>query len=308
MFNTQYFIERAIKVHGNKYDYSKSIYKGSHKKITIICKIHDEFDQIAGDHLSGHKCNKCGKSNKLTTQQFIERAIKVYGNKYDYSKVNYINCNTKVCIICPIHGEFWQRPLEHLKHECKQCGNDVYNKQRIFTTLQFVERAIKVHGNKYDYSKSNYVHNKKKVTIKCNKCNNYFNQVAITHLSGHGCPICGESHGEKLIREFLINNKINFIQEKLFIDLRGAGGGFLRFDFYLPGYNILIEFDGKQHFNRKYCEKYYGKERVNYYNTLKIHDHKKSRYCKKQGIKLIRIPYYNILKIQEILKNQDLVR
>ena len=101
MITTKEFIKRAISIHGNKYDYSKSEYKGTHEKTTIICPKHGEFLQSPHDHLKGCGCKKCAneelrKNRSLTKDQFIEKARKVHGDKYDYSKVEYVNGHTNV--------------------------------------------------------------------------------------------------------------------------------------------------------------------------------------------------------------------
>ena len=124
---TEQYIQEAIQVHGNKYDYSKVIYEHSEKKICIVCPKHGEFLQRASSHLSGRGCPKCGteqgsKLKSKTIDQFISDAIRVHGNKYDYSQSEYINAYTKVKIICPEHGEFWQVPNSHLKGRgCPKC-------------------------------------------------------------------------------------------------------------------------------------------------------------------------------------------
>lgn len=116
------FIKRAREIHGNKYDYSKVEYVNNHTKVCIVCPIHGEFWQTPQSHLSKNGCLECGGRKKITTKQFIEKSRKVHGNKYDYSKVEYKNNSTKVCIICPIHGEFWQTPSMHSKGQgCPFC-------------------------------------------------------------------------------------------------------------------------------------------------------------------------------------------
>ena len=155
-----------------------------------------------------------------------------------------------------------------------------------------------INGNNYDYSKSIYIKAITKITIKCNKCEYEFKQLPNSHLRGIGCPHCKKSHGEKRIARFLKKLNINFEIEKHYNNLRGEKNGLLRYDFYLLDFNTLIEYDGQQHFDRIFCNKYYGRD---YYDTLKIHDHKKSRYCRKHGIKLIRIPYWDKSKIEKIL-------
>ena len=118
------FIEKANHIHNFKYDYSKSIYKNSRIKISIICPEHGEFWQLPSQHLKGYGCNFCRYNNyKSTSEIFIQQANHIHNFKYDYSKVDYINSKTKVIIICPEHGEFWQTPGNHIndKNGCPIC-------------------------------------------------------------------------------------------------------------------------------------------------------------------------------------------
>lgn len=119
---TEEFIQKARIIHKDYYDYSKTEYLGRHKPITIICPVHGEFVQEAGAHLRGSGCIKCNYKH-CTTEQFIEKAKKVHGNKYDYSLVDYKNSYKRVNIICPEHGVFSQLPYKHLdNHGCPICG------------------------------------------------------------------------------------------------------------------------------------------------------------------------------------------
>jgi hypothetical protein len=136
---------------------------------------------------------------KLTTKEFIKKAQKVHGEKYDYSKVEYDGVDKKVCIVCPIHGEFWQTPHKHLwrKQGCPKCGN-CFKKD----CDEFISDARKVHGEKYDYSKVDYVNNKEKVYIICPKHGGFWQQP-YAHLQNHGCPKCvNEANRERLIIPF----------------------------------------------------------------------------------------------------------
>jgi very-short-patch-repair endonuclease len=179
------FIERCKLAHGDKYDYSKTVYKNSYSKVKIICKKHGEFEQLSSGHIEGRGCSKCSNNKKLTIEEFIERSIKVHGDIYDYSKVNYINLDTKVNILCKEHGEFKQIPEHHMKgHGCPFCS-----KMGRKTTEQYIEIAKKVHNNFYDYSQTIFINNKKKVKIICPK-HGEFLQDPKHHLSGSGCPFC----------------------------------------------------------------------------------------------------------------------
>ena len=184
------FIKKAKEVHGDKYDYSKVEYKNYSTKVRIICKEdgHGEFFQNPGDHLSGKGCPDCGGRAKLTTEEFIKRAKKIHCNKYDYSKIDYKDSATKICIICPTHGEFYQKPYDHLSGKgCSRCSVT----QRL-TTEEFIKRAKEVHGDKYDYSKVKYKSINDIVLIKCSKHGEFF-QLAYNHLQGYGCPKCSRT-------------------------------------------------------------------------------------------------------------------
>lgn len=190
------FKERAIAVHGNKYDYSQSVYSGMHKKLTIVCPIHGKFEQEAHSHLKGQGCPKCGiesRSRKRsdTKETFIEKAKKVHGDKYDYSKVEYIGSQDKVSIICPEHGEFLVKPYLHIQGQgCPKCWEQRRKFNRLKTTDEFVEKAKEIHEGKYDYSKVEYVNNSAKVCIICPKHGEFW-QTPDSHLCGRGCPKCG---------------------------------------------------------------------------------------------------------------------
>ena len=121
---TKDFIKEAKEIHGNKYDYSKVEYINSDTKVCIICPEHGEFWQTPHSHLSGSSCFKCSKNLKLNKHSFIDKARNIHGDRYDYSKVEYVNNKTKVCIICPEHGEFWQAPQNHInqKQGCSKCS------------------------------------------------------------------------------------------------------------------------------------------------------------------------------------------
>ena len=119
---TKSFIEKSNKVHNNKFDYSKVVYKNNRTNVYIICPEHGEFWQTPDNHLNGHHCPKCNGGVSISQQEFIEKAKEIHGDKYNYSKVEYINSKTKVCIICPEHGEFWQTPSNHLAGKgCLKC-------------------------------------------------------------------------------------------------------------------------------------------------------------------------------------------
>lgn len=194
--NNEEFIKKAIDIHGNNYDYSKVNYKKSKEKIIIICKIHGEFNQTPSDHLSNHGCKKCGieqnaNNCRSNNEEFIKKAKLIHCDKYDYSKSVYTNSNTKIIIICREHGDFFQIPYEHLSGKgCKYCAIENNSNKLNSNTCEFIKKAIGIHGNKYDYSKVNYKKAQEKVLIICRN-HGEFEQRACSHLNGNGCKICG---------------------------------------------------------------------------------------------------------------------
>lgn len=142
---------------------------------------------------------------RLTADEFIERSVKIHNNKYDYSKVNYVNNSTSVCIICPIHGEFWQRPHNHLLGKgCKKCSTDHAREKNRYSTKEFVTKAKTIHGDYYDYTKVDYIDAKHKVCIICPEHGEFW-QVPNYHIDGCGCPQCGK---EALYSHKMSNSKI----------------------------------------------------------------------------------------------------
>jgi hypothetical protein len=137
---------------------------------------------------------------KKTKEQFIKEAQKVHGDKYDYSKVNYVNTHTKVCIICPEHGEFYQTPSHHLHGQgCPDCA-------RRLTNDEFIEKSKKVHGDKYDYSKVEYIKNTVKVCIICPEHGEFW-QTPISHMGGRGCKKCYIDRKKSSIEDFIEKSK-----------------------------------------------------------------------------------------------------
>lgn len=197
---TEEFIKKARAVHGDKYDYSKVKYVNSTTRVCIICPEHGEFWQKPNIHLQKKGCLKCGRQrtaqfHSKSLEQFLQEAKIVHGNKYDYSKVKYVNYQTRITIICPVHGEFYQSPTSHLQgNGCPKCGND--RTALRMTNEDFINKAKAVHGDRYDYSKVHYVYNKTEVCIICREHGEFW-QKPKNHLSGYGCPICS---GRKKMR------------------------------------------------------------------------------------------------------------
>lgn len=250
--DTSSFIIKANQVHNKKYDYSKVEYISSKNKVCIICPEHGEFMQRPNLHLFGQGCPKCKgdktrERSKYDTSIFIAKCKEVYGDSYTYENTIFINSRKSVCITCPKHGDFYINPSSFLlrKKGCTFCANEKYNKRRAISFTEFKNRAIITHGNLYTYDESTYKNLTSKTKIHCNKHGDFY-QTGINHILGKGCPICNYSKLELEIYNTLRNVNIEFEQQKSFEWLKDKG--FLKFDFYLPKYNIAIECQGIQHF------------------------------------------------------------
>jgi len=278
------FIKKAKHIHNNKYDYSLVEYKNNRTKIKIICPKHGIFEQSPNCHFN-RGCDKCGGTYKPTTKEFIEKARIIHGSKYNYSLINYKNSESNIKIICSIHGMFEQSPTIHINKNggCQKCANLIKGNTLRLNNSEFIEKAKIIHGNKYDYSKIEYINSHKKVKIICTK-HGEFMQQPNTHLNKRGCPICKESKGENMIRKYLKNNNIKYKRQKTFDGCNYKNK--LRFDFYLPDYNFCIEYNGIQHY---IPIEYFGgieKFKINK-KRFKI----KKEFCEKNNIKLLIIKY-----------------
>ena len=298
---TEEFIIEANLVHNNVYDYTNSIYIGSHNKINILCEKYGMFEQIASNHINNKRgCSKCNGGVKNTLNSFINQSNKIHNNMYNYNLIEYVNNYTPIKIICEKHNIFEQLPLNHLKGKgCPKCGLIKMKKTKAKTLTNFIKDSNKIHNDKYDYSKSVYFNNHTKLEIICEK-HGSFKQTPNIHIDNKsGCPKCSSSKGEEKVRYYLNENNIEFVEQKTFNKLKSNKNYKLKFDFYLPKYNICVEYDGKQHF--KIIEHFGGRST---FMKLKHRDKLKNKYCLNNNIKLIRIPYTDFNNIENIILNQ----
>ena len=295
-FSQKHILEKFKNVHGDKYDYSKVNYIRARTKVEIICPKHRSFFQRPDIHYNGSGCPKCARDKLKTTCRYsqdiiIKKFKKIHGDKYNYSKINFKNTNTRIEIICSKHGSFFAFPSNHLKGSgCKLCSL----KNLDLTTQEAIKKYKKIHGDKYNYSRVNYKGNYSKVEIICPKHGSFL-QVHNNHINGNGCPKCKSSKGETIILVWLKENNIEYIPQYKFSKCRNIH--LLPFDFYLPDLNILIEYDGRQHFSGNYD--FFGG--VDEFLKIKFRDKIKTDFAKKENIKLIRIPYTKIKNIPQIL-------
>lgn len=250
---------------------------------------------------------------KLSTEEFIERSNKIHNYKYDYSITNYVNSKTKVDILCKEHGVFTLTPADHLRGSprntngiigcgCPKCGEISRIKSRRKTQSQYIEQAKSIHGELYDYSNLVYVNSTTPLQIICKK-HGVFLQRPEVHLNGLGCPKCSNnlSKGEKQIIDILDSYNINYETQKRFKDLYYTNPrAKLRFDFYLPDYNILLEYHGEQHYLPINIKGRINNEAIQHQLLYKTHikDKIKEDYAESSGF------LYEIIKYDDDIRTR----
>lgn len=367
MYDKETFIKEAIKKHGNKYDYKLVDYHGCDTKVCIVCPKHGKFWQTPYNHVYGFGCKGCANDRlrKLwsckSAEAYLQEAYRPH--LFDYRE-SYINCRQKVAIKCKTCGkEFKQAWREHKRgHGCPFCSMEKSKTALRLEPCKIMTELNSKLSNKFDFSESVYINNKTPLLVKCNKCGKKLKILVSNLKAGHGCgyctgnrgynlerflnriknkpdfyeydyseavyintktkikithskcgnsfyqtpnnhlrkscPFCQSSKGQTEIAALLRSNNINFEIEKSFAGLTGIGGGLLRFDFYLPDYNVLLEYDGKQHY-----EWIPGMMTKSAWERLLKHDRMKDQFAKNHRIKLIRLSYLDRPFQQDLLSS-----
>lgn len=200
--DTESFIEEATRVHGSVYDFSNSVYKDTHTNIEFICPVHGTVKAQPSNILQGQGCYQCGRDTtalklKYTTNEFIAKAKEVHGDKYKYDKCTYgKGKEDEVTIYCNSHKEYFnQRASGHLMGRgCPKCGNEIHGLHSRSNTKEFIDKAVGVFGDLYDYSLVDYTTANDKISIIC-RHHGVFYKKPSKHLSGQGCTICSEGKG-----------------------------------------------------------------------------------------------------------------
>ena len=194
-YTTAEFIARARAKHGEKYDYSATVYTGSLNRITVTCPDHGVFTPVANSHLKTG-CKFCGFASSsakqcMTTEEFVTRARKLYGDKYDYSQTVYVHSLKKLTITCPKHGDFEMEGHRHLKAGgCTKCSGGL---EQVVDTASFVRRVTAMYDGMYDYSKADYKGCGEPVIVGC-RTHGDFSVTPVLHIHHRvGCPMCTEA-------------------------------------------------------------------------------------------------------------------
>lgn len=285
-------LKRLEKIHGDKYDYSKFVYKNFQTPSTIICKEdgHGTFEQNLNNHLnSGKGCRKCATiinsdRQRFSVEDFIKKAKEVHGDKFDYSQFEYTNNHTASTIICPHHGKFQQMPHIHLGGAgCYKCAGITYRGKE-----EAIKRANEIHNNNYTYDNFVFINSGTPSWITC-KIHGDFECHMGNHINNkRGCPHC-YNKTEGILGVILKNNfSYKIINNRGFDWCKKKNK--LRYDFIIEDLNIIIELDGRQHF-----------EKVNIFKNSDPEDQLKNDIFKnecamKNGYTMIRVFQEDIYK------------
>lgn len=304
------FIKKAKGVHGDVYDYSRVEYINNYTDVEIICSKHGSFFQKPYNHLSGTECPKCShEKQRLSNEMFIAKAKQIHGDKYDYQKVEYTNNHTKVCIICPEHGEFWQEPQNHLNgNGCYECAKKNFGEYKALTLEDILEKFKSKHGDKYDYSSFMYCGYDEKSVVTC-KEHGPFLITPHSHINGHGCKHCANKY---LLGETSLKNTLEKHFDRVLYQVKSDTVGFewlgkQSLDFYIPEINTAIEYQGEQHFTP--IRYWGGEKKFAYTRELDIEKNKKATdnkvnviYFRYGKIDIGDFPYNVIFDENELLE------
>lgn len=274
-------------------------------KLTVICKIHGttEHKYVAGNK-NQYPCRKCGiieRSKKLlkTNIEYINQARSIHGGVYEYTEEN-----NEIYAICKKHGIFLlsgNRKQNHINRQsgCPECKSDFFRKQYSKNHEDFFKQANSIHKNKYSYSNVKYINTHTKIEITCPVHGSFF-QTPLNHLQGAGCPRCKSSKGEQLCREILSKNNIEFEEQKTFENcINPKTGKKLKFDFFLPMFNILLEIDGIHHFQPTIFGKNDNAHEA--FVDVLFRDKIKNEFANQNNLLLFRIPYVDVKNINPLI-------
>ena len=310
------FVKRAKEIHGDKYDYSEVEYINSGTSVKIFCKTHQEFFwQTPSTHiLQKSGCPKCANCYSMTPEERKNLLEITYGDKFDFSLVDFnlvINEKVKFKIKCKSCGQVLEKSFSRIDFSkemfCPYC--ETHQKR---TTESFIEELKQIWGDKYIYDNVVYVDAFTPVEILCREHGSFWktpNRILEQKDSPEICPRCLLSIGESIIEDFLTEKCFKHIPQKKYKDLfrtfsKALNKTFkhknpLKFDFYLPDYNLCIEYQGEQH--TKVVD-YWGGNLT--FLDMQERDQMKRDYCKYNKISLLEI-YFNVPldQIKSLLEN-----
>lgn len=279
------------------YELQSKLYINSKEKLSIKCSCGEVFEMSYNIFKKGHRCKQCSIKSRQEKRKHTFEYVKNYIEARGYKLLSheYKNNNSKLQIVCEKgHSSLMTFGNFQRGRRCKTCSHlKITEKQRHDYT--YVKSFVESIG--YTLIDDKYVRNSNKLNLICS--NNHKTSISFKNLrKGVRCSHCNtKSHGEERIKTFLNKKEIPFITQYKIEECKFKRQ--LPFDFYLPDYNVLIEYDGEQHYKIK---EYFGG--FDGFVDTKIRDTIKNIYCKENNIKLIRIPYWEFDNIEEILDKQ----
>lgn len=291
----------------NKNDNANNIeilekYQGTKTKILCQCTICKHMWRATPSNLIQNKgCPVCFYKNKRKThQEFIEEMEHINPNIEIHTE--YYNRNTRIYCTCKICGNKWDAKAGNLLNGrgCKKCSNKHLSIIKRKSHEEFVRDLSKrnIHFNTFEIL-DKYVGDDDKIRCRCKKCNYIWEVTPRSLYQGHNCPNCVKSRGEECVEQYLKKHNINYESQKRFKNLRGIGNKLLSYDYYIPCCNILIEYQGKQHYQ---ALDFFGGD--DQFIIQKEHDKRKKEYAQNNGYDFIEIPYWEYDNIDRILSQK----
>lgn len=280
------------------------VYNNSHEKVEFEClKCGHRWMALPINIFKGKSCPKCTGHLKVTKDEAIDRLRNIHMNIEIIGE--YIDTNTKTKCRCNVCGHIWFPQPKNLfqGYGCPQCGRKkasatkTIDKEEIIDRIKNVNTNIEIVGD--------YVNTHTPVECRCSICGNEWFVTASHILQGEGCPICASSKLERNIKSYLDSNNILYEQQYRIDECKYKRK--LPFDFAIfndDSLLCLIEADGKQHFNPSQFGGISKEQAQKNFEQLKIRDNIKNTYCKENNIKLLRIPYWEIDNIEQILDKE----
>lgn len=278
-----------------------SEYYNSQIRVKCKCKIDGyEWEALPPNLLTGKGCKKCSEermrqARRKSHEQFISEMEII--NKDIKILENYDGDAKKIKCKCYLHNEIFFITPHHLlegKTSCKKCISLKNHQSGLKTHEQFVQDLLNVNLDINVIGEYNGA--TKRIKVQCSN-GHVWEPIASSLLCGYGCPYCKSSKGEEKIKKYLDDNNISFKRQKTFSDLKGIGGYPLSYDFYLPDYNLLIEYQGEFHDGTAKIQTPEGLERQ------QKNDLRKKNYAMINNINFLEIWYYNFNCLENILQN-----
>lgn len=271
---------------------SEDKYINGSTKVLCKCKI-DGYEWLAlpSALLRGEGCPKC--YGYISEEEFRDNLSHENCNVVLYDK--YLGSKTKTKFKCLIDGYVWETTPYHILHNsgCPMCASRKQSERQTFSHEEYIKRLKEITNSIIPIEK--YLRNDVPILHKCLNCNHEWQVSPYSLITERtGCPKCNCTKGENRIIKFLEDNNIDYVFQKKFDDLKYVN--YLFYDFYIPNYNVLIEYDGEFH----YIDVFKNGE----FENAKLRDNLKDEYAKKNNIKLIRIPYWDFNNIETILKTR----